>query len=153
MKRQTKQDKFRDLANAVKQIREGKAVKRIGAKDGSIPTHPVVPVDPDLSEKEVQTACLHWLFKHGIYAKRCDSGSFRNDRNQWGTYGIVGSGDIHCILRNHNGKHLEIECKRGKGGRQSKQQQKRQRDVEYNNGVYLIIHGLPELIFLMEEWL
>jgi len=152
MKRQTKSQKFNDLANAVKQINSGEKVKRIGARDGSIATHPVVPVDPTKSEKAVLAECLFWLDKHHIMYNRHDAGTFQNNRGQWATYGILGSGDIHGMLRHNWGKHFEIECKRGKGGRLSKAQQKRKRDVEYNNGLYFVVHGIEELIFYMEEW-
>ena len=153
MKRQTNADKFRDLANAVKQINSGEKVRRIGAKDGSVPTRPSVPVDSDKSEEEVLVDCLVWLKKHHIMCDRCDSGSFQNNRGQWATYGIKGSGDIHGTLRHHSGKRFEIECKRGKGGRLSKGQQKRKRDVEYNNGLYFIVHGVEELEYFMGEWI
>jgi hypothetical protein len=152
MKRQTKQDKFRDLANAVKQINSGEKVRRIGARDGSIPTHPVVPVDVTKSEKVVLVECLAWLKKHHTMCNRHDAGTFQNDRGQWATYGIKNSGDIHGMLKHHGGKHFEIEVKRGKGGRLSEGQQKRKRDVEYNNGLYLVVHGLEELIYYMGEW-
>ena len=65
------------------------------------------------------------------------------------TYGIVGSADITGILRN-GGQRLEIECKAGKGGRLSLDQQKFRQDIIENNGVYLIVHGVSELEFLMK---
>lgn len=152
MKRQTKSQKFKDLANAVKQINSGEKVRRIGARDGSIATHPVVAVDPTKSEKIVLMECLAWLNINHVMCNRHDAGTFQNDRGQWGTYGMLGSGDIHGMLRHHGGKHYEIETKRGSGGRLGKGQQKRKRDVEYNNGLYFVVHGLPELIYYMEEW-
>ncbi|KKM95461.1 hypothetical protein LCGC14_1187910 [marine sediment metagenome] len=153
MKRQTKSDKFRDLANAVSQINNGEKVRRIGAKDGSIATHPVVPVDPTKSEKAVLAECLSWIQTQHVMRNRHDAGTFQNNRGQYGTYGILGSGDIHGMLRHHGGKHFEIETKRGKGGRLSKDQQRRKVDVEYNNGLYFVVHGLPELIHYMQEWI
>jgi hypothetical protein len=152
MKRQTKAQKCRDLGNAIIQMRKGEKIRRIGAKDGSVPTHPVVPVDPTKSEKAVLAMCLSWLRKHHVMCNRHDAATFQNDRGQWGTYGILGSGDIHGIFRYHDGKHFEVECKRGKGGRLSKDQQKRKRNVEYNNGLYFVVHGVEELIYYMGEW-
>ena len=61
MKKKTKADKFADYADAVKAINKGQPPRRHGAKDGSIPTHPVVPVT-DQSEKEV--VMLELLSKH-----------------------------------------------------------------------------------------
>ena len=153
MKRQTKADKFRDLANAVTQMRNGDKVKRIGAKDGSIATHPVVPVDPSLPEKEVLKDCMAWLKEHHVQHNRHDDGTFQNRFGQWATYGILGSGDIHGTLRHHQGKRFEIETKKGKGGRLSKDQQRRMRDLHYNNALYFVVHGVEELIFYMEEWI
>lgn len=150
-RRQTKAQKFNDLANAYHQICKGEKVKRIGAKDGSIPTHPVVPVYP-YPERIVCAACLNWLAKHHVFCNRHDAGTFCNDRGQWGTYGIKGSGDIHGMLKHHGGKHFEIECKRGSGGRQSKGQQDRMRDVRATGALYFVVHGVEELEHYMGEW-
>lgn len=142
MKKQSKQQKMNDLFDAYKCIREGKPVERSGSKDGSIPTHPVVPVLP-LPEKDVVKNCISWLRKRHIFCNRHDSGTFQNIRGQWGSYGIRNSGDIHGILR--TGIHFEIEAKKGKGGRLTLGQQKRMREVQENKGVYLVIHGIEEL--------
>jgi len=152
MKRQTRAQKYNDLANAIGQMRKGGKVKRVGAKDGSVKTHPVIPVNPKLLEREVLADCLFWLKRHHVFHNRHDSGSFQNERGQWGTYGIKGSGDIHGILKYHNGKHFEIECKRGSGGRQGKRQQDRMRDVRANDSLYFVVHGVEELEFLMGDW-
>ncbi len=151
-KRQTKTEKFRDLANAVNQIREGVSVHCVGARDGSIPTHPVVPVDPSLLEHAVLSDCLAWLKKHHVMHNRHDCGSGDMVGAGMAVYGIRFSGDIHGMLRHHNGRHFEIETKRGKGGRLSKGQQKRRRKVRRNGGLYFVVHGLPELIHFMQEW-
>lgn len=152
MKKQTKKQKFFDLATAIGQIKRGEPVRRIGTKDGSIATHPVVYVDPKKLESDVLADCLGWLKMHHVFCNRHDSGSFRNDRSQWGTYGIKNSGDIHGMLSLHNGKHFEIETKRGSGGRQTEGQQKRMKDVRANDGLYFIIHGVEELIHYIGEW-
>jgi len=151
-KRQTKAQKCKDLGNAVLQIRAGKKVRRIGAKDGSIPTHPVVPVDKSKLEADVQAECITWLKEHRVYHKRCDAGTFQNNRGQYGTYGIIGGGDIQGVLRKHDGKHYEIETKKGKGGRLSEAQQRRKRDLEANNGLYFVVHGVEELFYYMGAW-
>lgn len=152
-KRQTKAQKFNDLANVVKQINSGEKVRRIGARDGSISTHPVVAVDPSLYEADVLADCLAWLEKHHVMHNRHDCGSGDIAGAGMATYGIRSSGDIHGMLRHHGGKHFEIETKRGSGGRLSKGQQKRKRDVEYNGGLYFVVHGLSELIYYMEGWI
>ncbi|MCK5608354.1 hypothetical protein KAR91_41110 [Candidatus Pacearchaeota archaeon] len=156
MKKQTKAQKFNDIANAIGQIRRGEKVKRIGAKDGSIRTHPVVPVDPKKLEREVLADCLSWLKKHHVFCNRHDAGTFQNDRGQWGCYGIINSGDIHGILKENEfhfgGHHFEIECKRGSGGRLSSGQYKRGANVMHAGGLYFVVHGVEELEYYMGEW-
>lgn len=117
------------------------------ARDGSIPTHPVVPV-PDILERDVLKECIKWLKSHHIFCDRHDCGAGNVSGAGYATYGIKHAGDIHGILP--NGIHLEIECKRGKGGRLSIWQQKRMADVRATNGVYLVVHGVAELEFLMK---
>lgn len=152
MKRQTRAQKYNDLANAVKQMREGKPVKRIGRKDGSIVTKPVVPVRCPYPEKDVLHDCLVWLRRHHIFCNRHDAGTFQNSRGQWGAYGIKGSGDIHGMLKRHGGKHFEIECKHGGGGHLSLDQQKRMRNVLANDSLYFICHGVEELAHFMRGY-
>ena len=152
MKQQSKAQKFNDLANAIGQIHRGEKVKRIGAKDGSIRTHAVVPVDPKLLEHEVLADCLSWLKKHRVFCNRHDAGTFQNERGQWGTYGIISAGDIIGMLKNNWGKHFEIETKRGSGGVQSKGQQDRMKDVRDNDSLYFVVHGVEELEHFMGEW-
>jgi len=153
MKRQTRKQKFNDLANAIGQMCRGEPVKRIGTKDGSIRTHPVVPVDPKKLEHQVLFECLNWLIRLRIFCQRHDAATLQNDRGQYGTYGIKGSGDIHGMLKYHGGKHFEIETKRGSGGTLSVGQQKRMRDVRNSNGLYFVVHGVEELEHFMREWI
>lgn len=151
MKRQTKAQKCSDLADAIKCINQGKPPKRSGAKDGSIATHPVVNVHFDYSEKIVLGECLAWLNRNHIFHNRHDSGSFQNNRGQWGTYGIKSAGDIIGLLP--TGQHFEIECKRGHGGRLLLGQQKRMRSIRANGGLYFVIHGVEELECYFKEYL
>lgn len=142
MKKRTRKQLYGDIADAVKCIREGKKVKRSKAKDGSISTHPVVPVS-DLPEKEVLVECLRWLRLHRIFHNRHDCGSGDILGYGYAQYGIKSAGDIIGLLP--TGQHFEIECKRGKGGRLSEGQQKRMRDIRKNNGLYFVVHGVEEL--------
>jgi len=152
MKHQTKVQKFNDLANAIGQIRRGEPVKRIDRKDGSIATHPAIPVDSKKLEHQVVFECLNWLTRLRVFCNRHDAGTFQNDRGQWGTYGIKGSGDIHGMLKRHGGKHFEIECKRGSGGTLSVGQQKRMKQVRDHGGLYFVVHGIEELEHFMGEY-
>lgn len=147
MKHRTKAQKAKDCFDAYKCIRDGTRVKRSGAKDGSVATHPVVPV-PELSEHDVKIGCLKWLKQHGIFRNSHGCGLHQNTVGEYHMYGIKDSGDIHGILKPY-GQHFEIECKKGKGGRQSAGQQKREKQVGEHGGVYLVIHGVPELEYFM----
>jgi len=148
-KKQTAAQKKRDLYDVYKCIKEGRTVKRSIAKDGSIPTHPVVQVSSGLLESAVLKNCLAWLKIRHIMANRHDAGTFQNERGQWGTYGIKGAGDIIGILP--GGRHFEIETKKGSGGRLSEDQQKRMAAVREADGMYFVIHGTAELEFYMED--
>ena len=108
------------------------------AKDGSIPTHPVVPVK-EQCEADVQDECVKWLKQCRIFHDTHDCGSGHGHA----IYGIKNSGDIHGILS--SGIHFEVECKHGKGGKQSAGQQKRMWDVRATNALYFVCHGVEEL--------
>lgn len=136
-----KAQKLNDCYTALQHLKNNTKPER-KAKDGSIPTHPIVPC-PDVLEHEVKTDCLKWLKERRIFADGHDCGSGDLVSAGQARYGIKDSGDIHGILP--NGIHFEIECKRGRGGRLSKGQQDRMRDVRATNGVYLVIHGVCEL--------
>ncbi len=146
MKKRTRRQEYSDLADAVKAMREGRPVKRQGAKDGSIPTQSIVPV-PNLLESVVLKQCLAWLKERGILANRNNVGSSQMGESGFYSYGIKDAGDIVGLLA--TGQHLEIEVKRGSGGRLSEGQQKRMRDIRNNNGMYLVIHGIPELEYYL----
>lgn len=155
MKR-TKAQKFGDFFDAFKCVKDGKPVKRSGAKDGSIPTHPVVPC-PDVSEHIVQNDCIVWLKRKRIFGNRSNVGTgtlvsqdkagLMSGSGTISRYGIKNAGDWIGLLP--NGIHIEIEFKKGSGGRLTAGQQKRKVAIERNNGVYLVVHGVPELKFYM----
>ena len=143
MKRPSFQDKADGIFGVYQAEKSGKRFKS-GAKDGSIPTHPVVPCD-DLPEAEVLKQCLKWLrSKRGVLADRLNVGAGHLEGTErFHTYGIPGAGDIIGSLP--NGRHFEIECKAGKGGRLSKKQQKRREKVLASNGIYVTVHSVNEL--------
>jgi len=145
MKSPTKKQKLDNYYEAYHHAKHGTRPTR-KAKDGSIPTHPVVPV-PELPEDEVKIECCRWLRQHRIFHNRHDCGSCSTGYG-FIIFGIKDSGDIHGILP--SGIHFEIETKRGKGGRQSAGQQKRMAGVRATNGIYLVVHGVLELEFLMK---
>ena len=139
----TKSQELGDYYDAFKCAQRGAPHKRSQAKDGAIPTHSVVPV-PQLSEAAVLQECLEWLQKHNILVNRNNVGAGIMERDGgYYNYGIKNGGDI--IGLRPDGIHLEIEVKRGRGGRLSAGQQQRWRDIEKNNGIYVVIHGVEEL--------
>lgn len=87
----------------------------------------------------VLSECLKWLRQHRVFHDRHDCGSGHGHA----IYGIKFAGDIIGILP--DGRHFEIECKHGKGGKQSAGQQKRMWDVRAAGGAYIVVHGVEEL--------
>ena len=150
MKKQTKKQKCSDLYDAFKCMRQGIPITRSRNKDGSISTCPVVEVMP-LKEKEVLAQCITWFRIKDILCWRHDCGTFQNIRGDWGTYGMKGGGDIIGLLR--NGRHFEVEVKKGKGGRLSEKQQERMRDVLRSNGLFFVVHGIQELKYFFERYI
>lgn len=133
----SKKDRLAESHQAYVAEKQGTKPNR-GVKDQSIPTHPVVPC-PDLPEREVLKQCLKWLRARRVFCDRHDCGSGPGHAR----YGILGAGDIIGLTK--QGVHLEIEVKRGKGGRLSKGQQERMLAVRKTGGVYVVAHGVPEL--------
>lgn len=148
MAKQTKAIKFARLAQGIGNIRKGlRPMPRIRT-DGSIGTKPCVPC-PDLPEGEVTKLCIEWLKRHGCRIKRLNnaaghlilpSGVIRD----YQTYGIVGGGDFIGMFP--DGRHFEVEFKKGKGGRQSRAQVEHMKWVLEGSGIYVIIHGIPECV-------
>ena len=147
MKPRTRLQKIRDQYDVYRATKLGIKPKRSTRKDGGLPTKPTVPVC-DFSEAVVLQDCMGWLSVHGFIADRMNvgkgdfGGGFR-------TYGIIGAGDIIVIAP--DGRHIEVECKAGKGGVWSTNQQKRCRRIRRNNAVYVIVHGVSELEHRFEQ--
>ncbi len=141
MKPRTRLQKIRDSYDVYRATKLGIKPKRSTHKDGGLPTKPTVPVRDSL-EADVLSECMTWLHAHRFIADRMNvgkgdfGGGFR-------TYGIIGAGDIIAIAP--DGRHIEVECKAGKGGVWSESQQKRCRKIRRNNAVYMVVHGIQEL--------
>ncbi len=141
-KRPTKKQTFQSYHDHILQ----KPTKR-----KSIPTKPTIACE-DVLEHEVLSGCMSWLSKRRIIGDRNNVGKFDpRDTGELMQFGIVDGGDWIGLLP--NGRHLEIECKRGRGGTLSVGQQKRRKKILMNNGVYLIVHSAEELELLMEKYL
>lgn len=147
MMKRTKQQELGDQYTAYQAMLKGEKPKRSTRKDGSLPTKPIVPCE-DLPETDVQKDCIAWLEAHGFLTDRCNTGAgdlgggFRH-------YGIVGAGDIQVIAP--DGRHIDVECKKGKGGMWSASQQKRCKRIRKNNAVYMVVHGIEELEYRFKQ--
>lgn len=136
----TKTQKLAEVHTLYTAAKKGQKPKR-GAKDGSIPTHPVVPCPdlPELGKGGVQDLCYKWLKARRIF---CDTHAC--GRKGGILYGIKGSGDIHGYLP--DGQGFEIECKRGRGGHQRSGQFTRMNLIHNTTAaLYFVVHGIPEM--------
>lgn len=115
-------------------------------KNRSRPTKPTIPCE-DVLEKVVLSDCMGWLKKRRIVCDRNNVGMFTVPGSGMCRFGIKFGGDIMGCLP--NGRHYEVECKRGRGGTLSVGQQGRRKKVLMNNGVYLVVHSVEELELLM----
>ncbi len=95
-----------------------------------------------LLEKYILKACLDYLQKAcKLYVWRNNVGAMAiGDRFQ--RFGMPGSADIIGLLP--DGRFLAVECKQP-GKKQNPAQVKFQKNIEANDGVYLLIHSLDEL--------
>lgn len=112
-------------------------------------TKPFLDIDKTKSEAEVLKECLAWFKRKNIFVDRMNVGSGVLGAGGYRAYGIAGAGDIVGLLQ--NGRHLEVEVKRGKGGVLSIKQLKREADITKNNGIYLIVHSVAELEYYLKE--
>lgn len=145
-----KKEKFRRMGEGIINIRNH-GTPKVGRADGSIGTKPSVPC-PDVLEAVVLDEVESWLGRNRIVYDRNNTGSgdIRGDGRIF-RYGIKDAGDIIGLLP--SGRHLEIECKRGRGGSWSLGQQERCKKIRENNGIYMVVHGACELEILMGELL
>ncbi len=137
----SKKQKLADAHLAYTAAKDGTIPHR-GAKDGSIPTRAVVPVPPlpELGKGGVQDLCFKWLKARRIV---CDCHTCGEGPGHI-RLGIKSAGDIIGILP--DGRHFEIECKKGKGGRLSSGQQDRMARIHnLTAGLYFVVHGVDEL--------
>jgi hypothetical protein len=148
-KRKSKKEQLRITGKGIIDIM--KYGKPQGRVDGSIGTKPTVPC-ADVLESVVMEEVEEWLGARRIMYDRNNTGmgDIAGDGRKF-RYGIKDAGDIIGCLP--SGIHFELELKRGKGGSLSLGQQKRERKVNRNNGVYLIIHSANELEILLGPYL
>lgn len=146
MKRQTARQKRLDWSDALKCLKRGQPPERLNSRrrDGSIPVKPVRASSQP--ERDVLAECLSLLRSRKILADRLNNGKFCSN-GRWAVYGIIGGGDIVAVLP--GGIHVEVECKAGRGGLLSVEQQRRQERVTSHGGKYVVVCSVDEL----RDWL
>ena len=106
------------------------------------------------AENATTRACLDWLALRGAFAWRNNTGAIRTDK-RFIRYGHTGSPDILGVLACGTFIGVEVKAplgpKGGKSGReQSKEQREFEREVVKRGGVYVVAHGLDDLIAAVE---
>ena len=149
-----KSAKTKMLGNGLLQIRDNGRPRRARA-DGKAPTKPVVqcPPIPELGDDGVMERVTKWCEASRLLRmNRLNNGAgYLRGRAEYGSYGIPGGADllgwvIGC------GKHIEIECKAGEGGHLRVSQQERMLECWKDGGIYLVVHGVPELEYFIDTF-
>ena len=101
-----------------------------------------LPKRPKVTENQVVNDCIRWLFFHGCFVWRNNTGKLRGAGGHWVRFGKKGSGDI--IGLTGRGKHIEIECKRP--GKDAEDHQKAHGErIEAMGGIYIVATGVEDL--------
>jgi len=136
------------LALGLNLIKQGKTPRV--AFDGAVPTKPFLPCI-DVPESAVDNAVEPLFRRYGCVMKRLNNGEGKFEHSpNYGAYGIKGGSDYLGWLKD-SGRHIEIELKRGAGGRLSKDQQDRFNDCWDDNAIFVVVHGVPELKWYYEN--
>ena len=143
MKKKTKKELKADFFKAYQKTKGVKVAPKTRR------TKPFLDIDLTKPEADVLKECLTWLKRKNIFVNRMNVGSGCLGQSGFRTYGIAGAGDILGLLQ--NGRHLEVECKEGKGGVLSAKQIKREADIKKNNGIYIVVHSVAELEYYLGD--
>ena len=96
-----------------------------------------------ISEGAVVNACIRWLFLHGCYVWRNNTGAWKPEgSSRYISFGKRGSADIIGVTP--RGVFLAVECK-AKGGKQSPEQKEFERAVSEKNGIYILAYSVDDL--------
>lgn len=96
-----------------------------------------------VSESSVVNACIKWLWNHGCYVWRNNTGAARTEGGGFIRYGLKGSPDI--IGMNPSGRFLGIECKSPTGGDIEPEQELFRERCHAKKGFYMIARGIDDL--------
>lgn len=100
------------------------------------------PKKPIVPESLVVSACLKWLWVHGCFVWRNNTGGLRDKRNLLVRFGRTGSSDIIGMTK--AGKFLGIECK-SSIGKLTEHQMRFRDDVQSHGGIYILARSVDDL--------
>lgn len=118
------------------------------------------PMKLDRLEGEVKGAIMTYLGLRGdIFPMRNNVGAFKPDTGGFVTYGLgTGSADIVCVqgikVYTDNmiiGRFVGIECKRERGGVQSREQREWGEQVVRYGGLYILARSVEEVRVALGE--
>lgn len=95
-----------------------------------------------MSENQVVNACIRWLWLHGVYCWRNNSGGYKSDKGNFIRYGHKGSSDIIGITP--SGRFISVEAKHGKNKLQPSQEEFRDKILACN-GIYIVAYSTDDL--------
>lgn len=102
----------------------------------------------EIPESAIVNACLRWLWMHGCFVWRCNTGGMKDKRGQWVKFGRPGQPDIQGMTK--NGRYLGVECKSAKG-KLSDHQIKFGDQIVEHNGIHILARSIDDLEARREE--
>lgn len=96
-----------------------------------------------IPESQIVNACLRWLWLHGCYVWRNNSGAWKPEgADRYIHYGTPGSADIIGVTR--CGRFIAVEAKTLKGKLSPLQEVFKER-VEDHNGIFILARSIDDL--------
>lgn len=118
----------------------------------TLPPNPITDKDIALLNKPykprkqpegmIVKACIQWLFAHGCYVWRNNSGGFRDKRNRTVRFGHKGSADIIGVTA--SGQFISVECKTAIGRLRPEQKLFRDR-IQEKAGIFILARSTDDL--------
>lgn len=98
-------------------------------------------------ESQVVDACMKWLWAHGVFCWRNNTGALRDKKNRLIRFGKVGSPDIIGIApwsSCHRGRFIGVECK-SDIGKLTPHQEAFCEQVTTHSGIYIVARSIDDL--------
>lgn len=96
-----------------------------------------------IPESQVVNACMRWLWHHGCFVWRNNTGGFKVPNSKRVVrYGKPGSADIIGVTK--SGKFIAVECK-SKKGILSPHQIAFKTDIVLHKGIYILARSIDDL--------